>query len=179
MCLTEVVVGIAAGSTGLIADSLDTLADASVCAISLYAVGRAVHIRRGAATDSGVPQLILGVSVLIEAARRFISGGDLSIIFLAGAPSSFEPHARQANGALGQGKGRWFGHSPEGQRRGCGGMGGHWPNHATIIRWLSVERQVWLYCPSPQLPLLSPIGNGSDRSQVSLGHWVPSAFHAR
>ena len=54
MFLTEIVVGIVAGSTGLIADSLDMLADASVYAISLYAVGRAARIRRGAATASGV-----------------------------------------------------------------------------------------------------------------------------
>ena len=76
MFLTEIVVGIVAGSTGLIADSLDMLADASVYAISLYAVGRAARIRRGAATASGVLQLILGVGVLIEAARRFLSGGE-------------------------------------------------------------------------------------------------------
>lgn len=76
MFLTEIVVGIVAGSTGLIADSLDMLADASVYAISLYAVGRAARIRRGAATASGVLQLILGIGVLAEAGRRFVSGGE-------------------------------------------------------------------------------------------------------
>nr|WP_084422353.1 cation transporter [Rubripirellula obstinata] len=65
-----------AGSTGLVADSLDMLADASVYAISLYAVGRAARIRRGAATASGVLQLILGIGVLVEAGRRFVSGGE-------------------------------------------------------------------------------------------------------
>lgn len=76
MFVTELGAGIIADSTGLIADSLDMLADASVYAISLYAVGRAARIRRGAATASGVLQLILGIGVLIEAARRFFNGGE-------------------------------------------------------------------------------------------------------
>lgn len=76
MFVIEMAAGILADSTGLIADSLDMLADASVYAISLYAVGRAAHIRRGAATTSGVLQLILGIGVLVEAARRFLSGGE-------------------------------------------------------------------------------------------------------
>ena len=76
MFVVEIVTGVLAGSTGLIADSLDMLADASVYAISLYAVGRAANIRRNAATVSGVLQIILGVGVLIEAARRFFGGGE-------------------------------------------------------------------------------------------------------
>jgi len=76
MFVTEVVAGILAGSTGLIADSLDMLADASVYAISLYAVGKAIGIRRKAATLSGALQLALGVGVLIESYRRFVGGGE-------------------------------------------------------------------------------------------------------
>jgi cation diffusion facilitator family transporter len=74
MFLVEIVAGVLASSTGLIADSLDMLADASVYAISLYAVGRAARTRTRAATASGVLQLALGV--LIEAVRRFIGGGE-------------------------------------------------------------------------------------------------------
>ena len=45
MFVVEIVSGVLASSTGLIADSLDMLADASVYAISLYAVGRAANMR--------------------------------------------------------------------------------------------------------------------------------------
>ena len=76
MFVIEIVAGVLAGSTGLIADSLDMLADASVYAISLYAVGRAANIRTRAATASGVLQIVLGLGVLIEAIRRFIGGGE-------------------------------------------------------------------------------------------------------
>ena len=76
MFVVEIIAGLLASSTGLIADSLDMLADASVYAISLYAVGRSASIRHNAATASGVLQLVLGISVLIEVARRFLGGGE-------------------------------------------------------------------------------------------------------
>ena len=76
MFAVEITVGILATSTGLTADSLDMLADASVYAISLYAVGRASSVRRSAASISGVLQIVLGIGVLIEVCRRFFSGGD-------------------------------------------------------------------------------------------------------
>ena len=76
MFIVEIVAGLLASSTGLIADSLDMLADASVYAISLYAIGRASKIRSRAATASGVLQIVLGFGVLIEAIRRFIGGGE-------------------------------------------------------------------------------------------------------
>ncbi|TWT80211.1 zinc transporter ZitB [Planctomycetes bacterium CA13] len=76
MFVSEITVGILARSTGLTADSLDMLADASVYAISLYAVGRASGIRRKAATASGCLQIVLGIGVLMEACRRFFFGGE-------------------------------------------------------------------------------------------------------
>ncbi|GAA5507894.1 cation transporter [Novipirellula caenicola] len=76
MFVAEIVAGLLASSTGLIADSLDMLADANVYAISLYAVGRSSSIRHKAATASGVLQVVLGISVLIEVVRRFIGGGE-------------------------------------------------------------------------------------------------------
>jgi len=76
MFFVEIIAGVLASSTGLIADSLDMLADASVYAISLYAVGRAATIRRKAATASGLLQIVLGIGVLVEAVRRFIGGGE-------------------------------------------------------------------------------------------------------
>jgi len=70
MFVAELGVGIWADSTGLIADSLDMLADASVYAISLYAVGRSASIRAGAARFSSSLQLVRGFGVLVEAGRR-------------------------------------------------------------------------------------------------------------
>lgn len=76
MFVVEMAAGLWAGSTGLIADSLDMLADASVYAISLYAVGRAAKVRHRAATASGVLQITLGIGVLVEATRRFLGDGE-------------------------------------------------------------------------------------------------------
>lgn len=76
MFCIEITAGVLASLTGLIADSLDMLADASVYAISLYAVGRAASIRTRAATASGVLQIILGVGVLFEAVRRFLGDSE-------------------------------------------------------------------------------------------------------
>ena len=76
MFVAEMTTGLLADSTGLIADSLDMLADASVYAISLFAVGRAAKVRRGAATASGVLQIALGGGVLIEVVRRFYFGAE-------------------------------------------------------------------------------------------------------
>lgn len=76
MFCIELTVGLLASSTGLIADSLDMLADASVYAISLYAVGRAEIIRVHAATVSGTLQIVLGVGVLLEAVRRFLGDSE-------------------------------------------------------------------------------------------------------
>jgi len=76
MFVLEGAIGILAESTGLAADSLDMLADASVYGVSLFAVGRAANVKRNAATASGVLQITLGVGVLIEACRRFFFGGE-------------------------------------------------------------------------------------------------------
>lgn len=89
MFVAELVAGLLADSTGLIADSLDMLADASVYAISLFAVGRAANVRSTAATISGVLQMTLGAVVMIEAVRRFygeaepIGGTMIGIGFVA------------------------------------------------------------------------------------------------
>lgn len=76
MGLVEITVGFLAQSTGLAADSLDMLADASVYAISLFAVGRAAGLKRTAATISGMLQIVLGAGVLVEACRRSFLGGE-------------------------------------------------------------------------------------------------------
>lgn len=70
----ELVTGVIAGSTGLLADSLDMLADAAIYAIALVAVGH-VHVRQQrAARTSGWLQLGLAALVLVEVVRRAILG---------------------------------------------------------------------------------------------------------
>lgn len=76
MFVVEFTAGLLASSTGLTADSLDMLADASVYAISLYAVGRSARIRGRAALGSGVLQIVLGAGVLADVVRRFVVGSD-------------------------------------------------------------------------------------------------------
>ncbi len=76
MFVAELGFGFWAQSTGLIADSLDMLADAMVYGLSLYAVGRAVADQQRAARLSGWLQLALAVGVLVEVARRAIGGSE-------------------------------------------------------------------------------------------------------
>lgn len=66
-----VVIGIWASSTALIGAALDNLADASVYAVSLYAVGRATHVKVTAARLSGWLLIALSAMLLVEVIRRF------------------------------------------------------------------------------------------------------------
>lgn len=75
MFLVELVAGWWAQSTGLLADSLDMLADASVYAIALTAVGGAHAAQRRSARASGWLQLALATLVLAEVVRRALEGG--------------------------------------------------------------------------------------------------------
>ncbi|WP_407929728.1 cation transporter [Kangiella shandongensis] len=76
MFVVELGLGWVAQSTGLIADSLDMLADAAVYGLSLYAVGKGVLRQAKAAHVSGVLQIILGLGVLFEVARRLMFGSE-------------------------------------------------------------------------------------------------------
>lgn len=76
MFLAEFVAGVIAQSTGLIADSLDMLADAAVYSVSLYAVGRSARLKNRAAMLSGVLQILLALSVAAEILRRAIMGSE-------------------------------------------------------------------------------------------------------
>jgi Co/Zn/Cd efflux system component len=76
MFVVELGFGLFAQSTGLIADSLDMLADALVYGISLYAVGKAAAAKDNAARVSGWLQMALAVGCLIEVGRRFFYGGE-------------------------------------------------------------------------------------------------------
>lgn len=76
MFISEAAIGWYAESTGLLADSLDMLADALVYSIALSAVGRGHKRQSTAATTSGVLQITLGLGVLLEVVRRFLYGSD-------------------------------------------------------------------------------------------------------
>lgn len=75
---TMFVVGVAAGviarSSGLIADGLDMLADATAYAIALLAVGRTGLFKAKAARVSGLVLFVLGVGVFGDVGRRMLTG---------------------------------------------------------------------------------------------------------
>jgi len=84
MFIAEVVAGMVGNSTALIADSLDMLADATVYAIGLYAVGRSLLVKAKAAHISGVFQIVLGLGVLFDIVRRaFVGSEPESIMMIA------------------------------------------------------------------------------------------------
>lgn len=68
--------GSIAQSTGLLADALDMLSDASAYAIALMAIGRSALFKIRAATLSGTILLVLGIGVLVEVGRRLIYGAE-------------------------------------------------------------------------------------------------------
>lgn len=76
MFVVEQAAGWVAASAGLLADSLDMLADAAVYGIALYAVGRSMHLKRTAAHISGWLQLALALGALAEVVRRFVFGSE-------------------------------------------------------------------------------------------------------
>lgn len=82
MFFIEATLGWYAQSTGLIADSLDMLADATVYGIALYAVGRSASKQVSAARLSGYFQIILGIGVLFEVTRRILYGSEPLSLFM-------------------------------------------------------------------------------------------------
>jgi Co/Zn/Cd efflux system component len=75
MFVVELVAGLVAGSTALLADSVDMLGDAVVYSFSLYVVGRGPRWEaRGALLKGGVMALF-GVAILLEAAVKLARGG--------------------------------------------------------------------------------------------------------
>lgn len=87
MFLAEIISGWIAESAGLIADSLDMLADAGVYGLSLYAVGAGIRQQARAASISGVLQIILGAGVLLEVLRRFLFGSEPESLLIIGVGS--------------------------------------------------------------------------------------------
>jgi Co/Zn/Cd efflux system component len=76
MFVVEMVWGLIAQSTGLVADSLDMFADAAVYGLALYAVGRAAALKTRAAHVAGWLQLVLALGALSEVVRRAFFGSE-------------------------------------------------------------------------------------------------------
>lgn len=84
MFVVEIVAGVLAQSTGLIADSLDMFADASVYGLSLYAVGKAPHLKVRSAKLTGYLQLLLAAGALFEVTRRLYGGSEPMGVLMIG-----------------------------------------------------------------------------------------------
>lgn len=72
--VVEIVAGWLAQSTGLIADSLDMLADAFVYGVALWAVERSSRAKLRAAHAAGILQALLAAGVFVDVARRWVVG---------------------------------------------------------------------------------------------------------
>ncbi len=86
-CIAGFTVGAWASSTALVGAALDNLADASVYAISLYAVGHSAIANAQVARLSGWLLLLFAASLLIEVVRRFFTGAEpigLAMMIMAG-----------------------------------------------------------------------------------------------
>ncbi|MBK7310553.1 MAG: cation transporter [Sphingobacteriaceae bacterium] len=73
----EIITGFFSGSMGLIADSLDMLADAFVYGLSLYAVGHVAVKKKRVAKISGCLQMALALFGIIEVIRRFLGSEEI------------------------------------------------------------------------------------------------------
>ncbi|MBD2860327.1 cation transporter [Spongiibacter sp. KMU-158] len=74
MFVVEFTAGWLARSSGLMADSLDMLADVLVYSVSLYAVGRGIAQKAKAALLNGSLQMLLGLGVLLHIGWRIREG---------------------------------------------------------------------------------------------------------
>jgi len=74
--LVEMITGWISSSMGLIADSLDMLADSIVYAVSLFAVGGAVSRKKKVAKFSGYFQMLLATLGFTEVLRRFFMSSE-------------------------------------------------------------------------------------------------------
>ena len=66
------VTGILADSNGALANALDNASDATVYAVSLFAVGRSPYWKRMAAACSGLLLLVFALGVVADAVHRFM-----------------------------------------------------------------------------------------------------------
>lgn len=77
--IIEMTYGWISRSMGLVADSLDMLADSIVYGLSLFAVGAAVARKKSIAKISGYFQIALAAMGLIEVIRRFVGVDEMPV----------------------------------------------------------------------------------------------------
>ena len=77
MFVVGMTAGVWAQSTGLMADALDMLADASSYAIASLAISRGADFKRISSRWSGGLLLILGLGILIEVIHRGVGAASL------------------------------------------------------------------------------------------------------
>lgn len=70
------IAGVLADSSGTLANAVDNASDATVYAISLFAVGRSPYWKRMAAACSGFLLLVFALGVVADAAHRFMAGSE-------------------------------------------------------------------------------------------------------
>lgn len=74
MFAIEFIAGWLVGSIALLGDSLDMFGDATVYALTLYALDRSERARAGATLVKGGFMLLFGVAVVVEAIHKSLSG---------------------------------------------------------------------------------------------------------
>lgn len=74
MFAIEFTAGLVAGSSALMADSVDMLGDALVYAFSLWALARSLRWKAGAALLKGGIILAFGIGVIVDAGVRLVEG---------------------------------------------------------------------------------------------------------
>ena len=74
MFLVELVAGLIAHSTALLADSVDMLGDAIVYGFSLYVIGRAPVWQARAALLKGIIMAVFGVGIVAEVVAKLVRG---------------------------------------------------------------------------------------------------------
>lgn len=70
MFVAEFSAGLIAGSTALLADSVDMLGDALVYGLSIYAISRGDRWKAGAALAKGLFILVFGIAILVDVALK-------------------------------------------------------------------------------------------------------------
>lgn len=73
----ELVTGFISNSMGLVADSLDMLADSFVYGLALFAVGGSMVLKKNIAKTAGTFQLVLALLGFLEVVRRFAGFEDM------------------------------------------------------------------------------------------------------
>lgn len=87
--VVEMITGVIGNSMGLIADSLDMLADVIVYGLSLYAVGGLISRKKAIARYSSYFQLALAIFGLVEVIRRFMGFGEVPNFMIMIGVASF------------------------------------------------------------------------------------------